>query len=97
MLESERENGPFQGHPTSDCYVYYLFDFFSGLLKGVVLGLYQRSWVKVAVGGILVLDGIDFSGRLTKNVQLLYKLERFRLAVWWYFVIQPSKSLRRGS
>ncbi len=32
MPESERENGPFQGHPTSDCYKYniknYLFDFF---------------------------------------------------------------------
>ncbi len=58
MPESERENGPFQGHPTSDCYCYY---FFSGLLKGVVLGPYQRSWVKVAVGGI------DFSGRPTKE------------------------------
>ncbi len=59
--ESERVNGPFQGHPTSDCYVYFLFDFFSGLQKGVALGLYQSSWVKEAVksvGGILFLDGI---------------------------------------
>ncbi len=51
--ESERENGPFQGHPTSDCYKYniknYLFDFFSVLLKGVALGLYQRSWVQAGV------------------------------------------------
>ncbi len=30
-------------------------------LEGVVLGPYQRSWVKVAVGGI------DFSGRPTNE------------------------------
>ncbi len=55
MPESERENGPFQGHPTSDCYVYYLFVIFFGLLKGVVLG---SGSCKKSVGGILVLGGI---------------------------------------
>ncbi len=37
--ESERENGPFQGHPTSDCF-FVLFDFLF------------FSWVQAAVGGI---------------------------------------------
>ncbi len=79
--------GPFQGHPTFDCYAYFLLDFFSGLLKGVDLGLYQRSWVKVAVKmcgwdsslGRYCLSAMIFSGGLTKDVQLLCKLDNGRV------------------